>query len=120
MALATNPSKKDNPAARASTASRISTPAPAPQRIVIALTGYEFRMCIRLFGITKKLVAGKKLTGYEKYGYVSRFCADMTTREIFYPGSYHRVSPYNRLFVWAVDVGDAVAKLNLLPAGASD
>ena len=86
----------------------------------LALTGYEFRMCIKLFGITKKLVAGKKLTGYEKYGYVSRFCVDMTTREIFYPGSYYRVSPYNRLFVWAEDVGDAVAKLNLLPAGASD
>jgi len=86
----------------------------------LALTGYEFRMCIRLFGITKKLVAGKKLAGSEKYGYVSRFCADMTTREIFYPGSYYRVSPYNRLFVWAEDVGDAAAKLNLLPAGASD
>jgi len=77
-------------------------------------------MCIKLFEITKKLVAGKKLSDYAKYRYVSRFCVDMATREIFYPGSYYRVSPYNRLFVWAEDVGDAVAKLNLLPAGASD
>lgn len=86
----------------------------------LALTGYEFRMCVRLFEITKKLVGGKKLTDSAKYGYASRFCADMTTKEIFYPGEYYRVLPCNRIFVWADDVGDAVAKLNLLPAGAVD
>jgi len=83
----------------------------------LTLTGYEFRMCIRLYNITKKLASGKKLAGYEKYGYVSRFCVDMTSREIFYPGDYYRVAPHNRIFIWSDDVGDAVAKLNLLPAG---
>ncbi len=36
MVLSTNPSKKKNPAARASTASMISTAAPSPQHITIA------------------------------------------------------------------------------------
>ena len=84
----------------------------------MTLTGYEFRMCIRLFNITKKLVGGRRLADYEKYGYVSRFCVDMTTQEIFYPQEYYRVAPYNRVFIWAEDVSDAVATLNLLPAGS--
>ncbi|MBN2378941.1 thermonuclease family protein [candidate division WOR-3 bacterium] len=80
------------------------------------LTGYEYRMCVRLYEVTKKLVAGKKLNSKEKYGWISRFCFDMTTREIYYPQYYYRVLPYNRVFIWPDEVTDAVGKLNLVPS----
>ena len=41
------------------------------------LIGYEFRMCVRLYEVTKKLVAGKNLASRERYGWVTRFCVDM-------------------------------------------
>jgi endonuclease YncB( thermonuclease family) len=81
------------------------------------LTGYEFRMCVRLHKVTEKLVAGKKVSSKERYGWIERFCADMTARKIFYPQRYHRVKPYNRLFIWPDDVTEAVGKLNLVPSG---
>lgn len=81
-----------------------------------AIPGYEYRMCIRLHDITKKLVAGKKLSAREKYAYVYRFCVDMTTKEIFYPQYYHKVELYNRIFIWPEDVNDAVGMMNLIPA----
>jgi len=80
------------------------------------LTGYEFRMCVRLHNVTKKLVAGKSLSSKERYGWVERFCVDMTTREVFYPQSYHKVKPYNRIFTWPDDVQEAVGRMNLLPS----
>ena len=80
------------------------------------LTGYEFRMCVRLYEVTKKLVDGQKPSSGERYGWVTRFCADMTTREIFDPQNYHKVAPYNRIFIWPKDVAEAVGKMNLLPA----
>ncbi len=80
------------------------------------LTGYEFRMCVKLYEITKKLVSGKKLSSKEKYNWISRFCADMTTREIFYPQEYYKVKPYNRIFIWPDDVPEAVGKMNLMPS----
>lgn len=80
------------------------------------LTGYEFRMCVKLYKITKKLVDGKTLSSKEKHGWISRFCTDMTTREIFYPEDYYTVPPYNRIFIWPKNVTEAVGKMNLLPA----
>ncbi len=80
------------------------------------LTGYEFRMCVRLYEVTKKLVAGKKLSSKERYGWITRYCVDMTTREIFYPQNYYKVTPDNRIFIWPVDVAEAVGRMNLLPA----
>jgi len=81
----------------------------------LLLTGYEFRMCYRLWEITKKLEAGKKLGSKEKYGWVHRYCVDMTTKEIFGPQEYHEVEPCNRIFVWPEDVQEAVGQMNLLP-----
>jgi len=81
----------------------------------LTLTGYEFRMCVNLYEITSKLVKGSKVSSTEKYSWISRFCLDMTTREIFYPQDYFKVQPYNRIFIWAEDVTDAVGKLNLVP-----
>ena len=82
----------------------------------LMLTGYEFRMCVRLYDITKKLVDGQELSSAERYEWITRYCVDMTTREIFYPQSYYKVAPYNRIFIWPEDVAEAVGRMNLLPA----
>ncbi|RMF30174.1 MAG: nuclease, partial [Candidatus Nitrosothermus koennekii] len=71
----------------------------------LTLTGYEFRMCVKLYDITKKLIQGKS-SRVDKYSWIKRFCIDMTTRELFYPQDYHKVKPYNRIFVWPEDVAD--------------
>jgi len=82
----------------------------------LALTGYEFRMCVRLYTTTKKMVIdGKKLYGSTKYNWIERYCVDMTTREIFYPQDYYKVKPYNRIFIWPKDVVEAVSMMNLIP-----
>lgn len=80
------------------------------------LTGYEFRMCVKLYNVTKKLVAGEKLSSSERYSWIERYCVDMTSREIFDPQSYYWVAPYNRIFIWPKDVSTAVGRMNLLPA----
>ena len=83
---------------------------------LLTLTGYEFRMCIKLHETTKKLVNGEKLYGTKRYEWIERYCVDMTTKEIYFPQDYHRVKPYNRIFIWPKDVIEAVAKMNLAPA----
>ncbi len=83
----------------------------------LTLTGYEFRMCVRLYDVTKRLVAGTTLPSRERYGWVERYCVDMTTREVFGPKDYYRVPPYDRIFVWPDDIADAVSTMNLVPAG---
>jgi len=83
----------------------------------LVLTGYEFRMCVKLYDITQQIVEeGATLSASKRSAWVTRYCVDLTTQEIYYPEQYFRVAPYNRLFVWPKDVSDAVAKLNLLPA----
>ena len=79
------------------------------------LTGYEFRMCYKLWDITSQLMKGVKLSSFQRMSWVDRYCVDMTSREIFEPADYYRVLPYNRIFVWSIDVNDAVARLNLTP-----
>ena len=81
----------------------------------MTLTGYEFRMCVKLYDVTKKLVGGKKLSSSKRYGWITRYCADMTTGKIFYPQDYFRIAPYNRIFMWPEDVSEAVGKMNLSP-----
>jgi len=81
----------------------------------LTLTGYEFRMCVRLFDITNTLIQGKPVTSAERSSWIDRFCVDMTTREIFYPQDYHRVKPYDRIFIWPEEVTEAVGRLNLVP-----
>jgi hypothetical protein len=81
----------------------------------LMLTGYEFRMAVKLYAVTKRIVAGESLSTSERTAWIERYCVDLTTRGIYYPENYFRVAPYNRLFVWPKDVTDAVAKLNLAP-----
>jgi len=80
----------------------------------MTLIGYEFRMAVKLHEITQKLVAGQTLSSAQRNEWVVRFCADMTTHEVFYPQDYYRVAPYNRLFIWPKDVNEAVGRLNLV------
>lgn len=79
------------------------------------LTGYEFRMCYKLYEVTDQLVKGKKLTSAQRGAWIERYCADMASREIYYPQDYFRVQPFNRIFIWPADVTEAVARLNLQP-----
>jgi len=81
----------------------------------MTLAGYEFRMCVKLYEVTSKLVKGEKISRKKARGWISRYCVDMTTREVFYPQSYFNVKPYNRIFLWPEEVADAVAKMNLIP-----
>ncbi len=81
----------------------------------LTLTGYEFRMVIKLFQITQRLVAGETLSSTARSSWIERYCVDLTTRGIFYPENYFRVAPYNRLFIWPKDVTEAVGRLNLTP-----
>lgn len=82
-----------------------------------ALTGYEFRMCYRLWEVAKKLKEGEKLTSREKYRWIDRYCFDMSSLEIYQPQEYYKVKPYNRIFIWSTDVHTAVGRLNLTLAG---
>jgi endonuclease YncB( thermonuclease family) len=82
----------------------------------LTLTGYEFRMAVKLYKVTKRLEEGEILSGWERYSWVSRYCADMTTRDIYFPQDYYKVPPYNRIFIWPDDVNKAVSALNLVTA----
>jgi len=84
---------------------------------LLSLTGYEFRMCVRLYELAKKILSGKKLSAKEGKEWISRYCADMTTREVFFPQDYFKVAPYNRVFVPPEKIAEAVGKMNLVPAG---
>jgi endonuclease YncB( thermonuclease family) len=83
----------------------------------LTLTGYEFRSCYRLFVITDRLQKGRVLSERERGAWITRYCCDMTTREIFEPQQYHRVEPYNRIFVEPKDANDAVGRISLIPGG---
>jgi len=80
------------------------------------LTGYEFRMAVRLWEVTDKLDRGKPVTAAERSSWISRWCADMTTGLLHEPQDYFRVQPQDRLFICPQDVRAAVGELNLTPA----
>ena len=63
------------------------------------LTGYEWRMCIKLYKQAQKLVSGS-IKSINSSTWISRYCCDMTTRKVFYPEKYYKIKPYNRIFIW--------------------
>jgi endonuclease YncB( thermonuclease family) len=79
------------------------------------LTGYEFRMLDRLFEVTEDIANGREVTGHRRSGWVTRYCADMTTGTLYQPQDYFKAAPENRLFIWPEDTRQAVADLNLVP-----
>ena len=82
----------------------------------LVLTGYEYRMMDRLHGITEDIVNGVEVTSQRRYGWITRYCADMTTAKLYRPQDYFKVAPADRLFLWPEDVRKAVGELNLVPA----
>ena len=81
----------------------------------MALTGYEFRGAVKLYDITKRLNDGERLFDDQRSAWIERYCIDLTTRSIYYPEDYIKIAPYNRLFIFAGDVAEAVGRLNLTP-----
>ena len=81
----------------------------------LSLPGYEYRMCEKLYTVTKRIVDGESLTYPEKLSWRSRYCADMRNRKLFAPESYFNVPEPYRLWVWPDDVRRAISMLNLVP-----
>ncbi|MEJ1157400.1 hypothetical protein [Prosthecomicrobium sp. N25] len=81
----------------------------------LSLTGYEYRMCEKLFDITRRLKAGEKLTTAQRFEWRSRYAADVRTRELHEPEGYMAIPEPYRLWFWPQDVQDGFAKLNLVP-----
>jgi endonuclease YncB( thermonuclease family) len=82
----------------------------------LVMPAYEYRMCEKLHAITKRLVAGETLSGAQRFGWRSRYCADARTRLLYGPEDYQAVPPPWRLWIWPDDVQSAVATLNLTPS----
>ncbi|MEM9520373.1 MAG: thermonuclease family protein [Actinomycetota bacterium] len=83
-----------------------------------SLPGYEYRMCEKLHDITKKLVVdGDNLSIGARLKWRSRYCADMTTRELRGPEGYMSIPEPHRLWIWPNDVRNAIGSLNLIPTG---
>lgn len=82
------------------------------------LTGYEYRMCTKLIKLMVKVRSGAKLSSGECTGWIDRYCAHISSAQLYGPQVYVRFKPWNRLFLWASDVRKAVADLNLEPAGS--
>ncbi|WP_298610853.1 thermonuclease family protein [uncultured Thiothrix sp.] len=82
----------------------------------LTMPAYEYRMCEKLYAISKDLVEGKPLRLAERYGWRSRYCADMRTRLLYGPEQYMAVPPPYRLWIWPNEVQKAVSMLNLLPS----
>jgi endonuclease YncB( thermonuclease family) len=81
-----------------------------------ALAGYEYRMIERLALMLQKIEAGDAPSSSDLSGWVTRYCADISTGLLYPPQDYCRVDPWNRLFIWRDDVRAAVGQLNLVPA----
>jgi len=79
------------------------------------LLAYEYRSMERLFRITRMIVAGEEPRGGPR-AWRERYCVDLRDRTLHGPEDWFRVDPEYRLFVRPADVGDAVARLNLVPS----
>ncbi|WP_420415443.1 hypothetical protein [Roseibium sp.] len=79
------------------------------------LPAYEYRMCEKLYSITKKIVDGDSVTGKDRYKWRSRYAADMRDRKLYGPESYMDVPLQYRIWIWPDDVQKAIGALNLIP-----
>lgn len=79
------------------------------------MPGYEYRMCEKLYDITKKMVGGEAMSYAKQIGWRSRYCADMRNRELYGPEKYMTVPVPYRLWIWPDDLQRAIAALNLIP-----
>lgn len=82
----------------------------------LSLLGYEYRMCEKLYDVTKKIAEGKDASHRDRYGWRSRYAADMRTRLLHGPEAYMDVPAPYRIWIWPQDVQTAIGGLNLTPA----
>ena len=82
----------------------------------LSLPAYEYRMCEKLYSITKKLVDGKSLSANQRYGWRSRYAADMRTRVLYGPEGYTDMPLQYRIWIWPEDVQRAIGLLNMTPS----
>lgn len=82
----------------------------------LSMPGYEYRMCEKLYDITKKLISGDTLHYSRKIAWRSRYCADMRNRKLYTPEEYMIIPKPYRLWIWTDDVQKSIATLNLVPA----
>lgn len=83
----------------------------------LSLPGYEYRMCEKLYDITKKIVEGSTLAYSDQLAWRSRYCADMRDRRLLGPENYFSIPQPYRLWIWPNDVQRAISMLNLIPIG---
>ncbi len=81
----------------------------------LSLPGYEYRMCERLYDITKEIANGASLSFPEQLKWRSRYCADMRDRRLLGPEDYHAIPEPYRIWIWPDDVQRAISMLNLIP-----
>ena len=81
----------------------------------LSLPGYEYRMCEKLYRITKKIVNGDTMSYSQRLAWRSRYCADMRDRNLYGPENYMTVPAPYRLWIWPDDVQRAIGMLNLVP-----
>jgi len=80
------------------------------------MLAYEYRAVEKLFRITRRIVDGRDVADADRFAWRERYCVDMRTRILHGPEDYFGVVPEYRLWVWPDDVGEAVSRLNLVPA----
>ncbi|HBC56107.1 MAG TPA: nuclease [Gammaproteobacteria bacterium] len=85
----------------------------------LSMPGYEYRMCEKLYDITKKLVNGDSLPYSKRLAWRTRYCADMRNRELYGPEYYMNIPECYRLWIWPNDIQNAIAMLNLIPINES-
>jgi endonuclease YncB( thermonuclease family) len=82
----------------------------------LSLPAYEYRMCEKLFSITKKIVEGERVSNKDRFGWRSRYAADMRDRKLYGPEDYMGVPGLYRIWIWPDDVQRAIGALNLVPS----
>lgn len=81
----------------------------------LSMPGYEYRMCEKLYSLTKKLANGEQLNQSRRNSWRSRYCADMRDRRLYGPTNYMQIPEPYRLWIWPDDLQHSIAQLNLIP-----
>lgn len=79
----------------------------------LMLPGYEYRMCEKLFRITRALVDGQAIPADDQKKWRDRFCADIRTKVVHGPEHYQTIPHAHRLWIWSQDIDKATQELGL-------
>lgn len=84
----------------------------------LSLPGFEYRMCEKLFDITRNIVEGRDVSASQRFAWRSRYAADMRDRRLFGPENYMGIPIQYRIWIWPKDVQKAIGALNLIPSAS--